>query len=396
MIKLTLLNYIHKLRLKYLFFLIGICSLLDAQSPIFDSLGRYSVSFRVEHIPGQYEIMSNSRIYYPDSNNQIPQSAVPCPIVIFGHGYQMGIDRYYSYAQHLASWGYIVVLPTISNPFPTPEHYTRAHSMVDAARWTANRNFVIGDIFYNKLDPFNWGFVGHSMGGGIALLAADTFKLVDTLRAVVSFASPQTTPSTHSEHLLIPKMILAGSVDNIAPWQQVRQAYWQNAPAPGVFAVIYGANHGYFMDYSYFWENGGTALISRALQQKVSRRYMTAYFERYLHNDLSNWNYLFCYGDSLVNTSIFDTVEIRYSQADIGENNLNFRPDYKCYIFPNPVREYCYINCGNTQVKIFNAFGQLIKEKKSPFIWYTEKNLKNGVYFLQNSDYKLFKIILLR
>lgn len=369
---------------------------LNAQTPIFDSLGRYSVAYRIEHIPGQYEIMTNSRIYYPDSNNQIPQSAVPCPIVVFGHGYQMGIDRYYSYAQHLASWGYVVVLPTISNPFPTPEHYTRAHSMVDAARWTANRNFVIGDIFYNKLDAFNWGFVGHSMGGGIALLAADTFKLKDTLRAVVSFASPQTTPATHSEHLNLPKMILAGSVDNIAPWQQIRQAYWQNAPAPGVFAVIYGANHGYFMDYSYFWENGGTATISRNLQQKISRRYMTAYFERYLHNDLSAWNFLFCYGDSVIHTPIFDTVEIRSPQIDFPENDLSFRIYNQYHFFPNPVRDYCYFNLGEKSVKIFNAFGQLIREIQSPSIWHPDKNLKNGIYFIQTSDAKLFKIILLR
>ena len=30
-----------------------------------------------------------------------------------------------------------MVRPAISNPFPTPEYYTRARSMVDAARWTA-------------------------------------------------------------------------------------------------------------------------------------------------------------------------------------------------------------------------------------------------------------------
>lgn len=367
-----------------------------AQYSYYDTLGRYSMSYRTENITGQYESMPNSRIYYPDSNNQIPQSAIPCPIVIFGHGYQMGIDRYYSYAQHLASWGYVVVLPTISNPFPTPEHYTRAHSMVDAARWVANKNFVISDIFYNKLNPYCWGFVGHSMGGGIALLAADTFRLTDTLRAVVSFASPQTTPPTHSEHLQLPKMILAGTVDNIAPWQQIRQAYWQNAPAPGVFAVISGANHGYFMDYSYFWENGGTATISRSTQQKISRRYLTAFLERYFHNDLSNWNYLFCYGDSISSSSLFDTVEVRYPQFIVEEHNKNLESLLTNYIFPNPCRNFCVIKYNDQNGKIFNSSGRLIKEIKTPYIWYPESNLANGIYFLQLSDTKLMKIILLR
>lgn len=382
--------------MKYILLVIFSCTLLIAQNPIYDTIGRYQVAFRIENITGQFETMTNSRIYYPDSNNQIPQSAVPCPIVVFGHGYLMSIDRYYSYAQHLASWGYVVVLPTISNPFPIPEHYTRAHSMVDAARWTANKNFVIGDIFYNKLNSYNWGFVGHSMGGGIALLAADTFKLYDTLKAVVSFASPQTTPQTHSENLLLPKMILAGSIDNIAPWQQIRQAYWQNAPAPGVFAVIAGANHGYFMDYSYSYENGGTATISRGLQQKISRRYMTAYFERYLHNDTSNWNFLFCYGDSIKNSSFMDTVEVKYNQSNIDELDINIKPYSQYRIFPNPVRNYCFIIGNANNCKIFNKSGRLIAEIKTPCVWRPERNLENGIYFLQIAVNQFIKLIVLK
>ncbi|MBD3369083.1 hypothetical protein GF402_01815 [Candidatus Fermentibacteria bacterium] len=60
--------------------------------------------------------MTDSRIYYPDSSGSIPPSAAPCPIIVLGHGFMMGIDRYYSYAKHLASWGHVVVLP----PFPIP------------------------------------------------------------------------------------------------------------------------------------------------------------------------------------------------------------------------------------------------------------------------------------
>lgn len=368
-----------------------------AQYPDYDTTGPFpTVSYRTENIPGVYETMNNSRIYYPSSGGQVNPSAVPCPIIVFGHGFQMGIDRYYSYAQHLASWGYIVVLPTISNPFPTPEHYTRAHSMMDAARWTASRDTVPTDIFYNKLARFRWGFTGHSMGGGLALLAADTFRLYDTLKAVVSLASPQTTPPTHSEHLITPKMIIAGSIDNIAPWNDVRTAYWQNAPAPGTFAVIYGANHGYFMDYSYSWENGGTATITRAAQLRIARRHMTAFFQRYLRNDTTLWNYHYCFGDSIKGHPTMDTVEVRYGGVGLREQKPMNATQSDVSVYPNPFTKSLSITGKNSSAEIFDITGKKITEIEIPGTWTPDRLLNPGVYFIKTPDNRTRRVIFLK
>ncbi len=368
-----------------------------AQYPDYDTTGPFpTVSYRTENIHGFYETMNNSRIYYPSSGSQVNPAAVPCPIIVFGHGFQMGIDRYYSYAQHLASWGYIVVLPTISNPFPTPEHYTRAHSMMDAARWTASRDTIPSDIFYNKLARFKWGFAGHSMGGGLALLAADTFRLFDTLKAVVSLASPQTTPPTHSEHLITPKMIIAGSIDNIAPWNDVRTAYWQNAPAPGTFAVIHGANHGYFMDYSYFYENGGTATIIRAEQLRIARRHMTAFFQRYLRNDTTLWNYHYCFGDSIKGHQTMDTVEVRYGGVSVDENKFVDNRHSSISVYPNPFTKSLKITGKSSSAEIFDITGKKIKEIKIPGTWEPNKLINAGVYFIKTADNKMIRIVFLK
>ncbi len=353
--------------------------------PDYDTTGPFqNVSYRVLNIPGIYETMSNSRVYYPSSGTGVDTNAVPCPIIVFGHGFQMGIDRYYSYAKHLASWGYVVVLPTISNPFPTPEHYTRARSMVDAALFISSLNDSVNDLFYHKLDKFNWGFAGHSMGGGLALLAADTFKLPDTLKAVVSLASPQTTPQTHSEHLDVPKMIIAGSVDNIAPWNDVRSAYWTNAPEPGTFAVINGANHGFFMDYSYFWENGGTATITREEQQRISRRHMTAFFNRYLKNESTDWNFHYCFGDSIYGHPTMDTVEVRYTGTGIyEERNLPSTIIGKTFKLEEEPNSY---------ILIFDITGKLVKFLKTPTTWEPKKE---GIYFIKTKS-KIIKIICIK
>lgn len=336
-----------------------------AGSQVYQEPGDYGHSYRTEDIPGVYETMENSRIYYPDSAGAVPQSAVPCPIVVLGHGFMMGIDRYESYAEHLATWGYLVVLPTYSNPIVQPEHYTRARCMVDAALFTAGLDAQPGDPFFGKVDVTNWGFTGHSMGGGCAFLAADTFDLADTLRVIVSFNSPQTTPPVSSAGLDLPKLVLSGGVDDIAPWQEVREAMWAEAPAPGAFAVIHGANHGYSMDYSYWWENGGTATITREEQQATIRRYMTAYFERYLHGDGSSLNFMVCYGDSILNDPALDSVEVRLETGLSPGPGVAGSSAGSISVFPNPSTGATYLELSipsptSVTVSVFDMLGRIV------------------------------------
>lgn len=313
-----------------------------AQNRDFSAPGRYGNAFRDVDIPGTTETMRNSRIYYPDSSGIFPKSAVPAPIIAFGHGWMIGISSYYSYARHLASWGYVVVLPAYSNPIINPEHDKRARLMADAARWVAARDTVPSDPLHGKLDRWNWGFVGHSMGGSISMLAADTLVLRDTLRAVAALASPQSNPPTHSEHILAPKMILAGGADNIAPWRDVRQAYWAKAPAPGTFAVIRGANHFDFLDAAALLWSGST--LGRDTTQLVVRRHLTAFFERYLQNDRSDWNYAYVFGDSIRRHPTMDSVEVR--PDPVGVRSSFVRAPAKIDLRPNPARTRVLIRYG--------------------------------------------------
>jgi dienelactone hydrolase len=341
-----------------------LAGIAPAQTTDFSAPGSCGWTFRTEDIQGTTEMMAGSRIYFPDSSGKFPGSAVPAPIVVFGHGWQMGIDRYYSYAAHLAAWGYVVVMPTISDPLVNPEHVKRAQLMVDAAKFVAALDTVAGDRFEGRLDRWNWGFAGHSMGGSIALLAADTFNLYDTLRCVVALGSPQTDPPTHSAHLFRPKLLLPGGTDNIAPWRDVRAAFWADAPAPGTFAVIHGANHGSYMDFSRFWENRGTALITREAQQAICRRHMTAFFERYLRGDSSAWNFSYTYGDSILHHATMDSVEVRLPPVAVAEPFVSLGDVSSG---PNPVRGRAVIRYGlpvpgPASLSVFDSRGGLVRK----------------------------------
>lgn len=91
------------------------------------------------------------------------------------------------------------------------------------------------------------------------------------------------------------------------------------------------------MDYSYFWENGGTATISREQQQSIIRLYLTAYMERYLHEDTSTWNYMYCYGDSILQNADLDSVEVRLPTALDPSAAVDFIPSGALVsVNPNP------------------------------------------------------------
>lgn len=284
----------------------------------YDTTGIYQVAVRTVDIPtlpgGSTSNMSNSKIYYPsDGGSAVAPGAVPCPIVVFGHGFFIGIDQYASYGQHLASWGYVVVVPTISNPFPTPSHYGRAIDMKAAAKYTAGLDTVAGDIFYNKLDRWTWAFAGHSMGGSIACLAADTLKMLDTLKCVVSFSGPQSSPATHPQHIAQPLLIMEGTEDQIAPWDEVYNDFYRYGTQPASFAVIDGANHSQFTDSWTSPFGDGTATISRGLQRRYARRHLIAWLERYLKGWRTPVNYHCCFGDSINgHAAMADTVASRY------------------------------------------------------------------------------------
>jgi dienelactone hydrolase len=281
----------------------------------FSAPGNYLTAYFLADIPGEGETMTASRIYYPIEGDTIPGEAYPCPIVIFGHGWMMGIDRYYSFGEHLASWGYITVLPTYSNPIFFPEHERRARCLVAAGRYVAALNEECGHVFYKKLDPDCWGFSGHSLGGALSMLVGalySTTSLMDTLRVLVSMSGPDTSPSMDEERISLPKMLLGGTKDKIVPWEEMKTDIWDNSPAPGVFMVFRGANHNQFMDWSTPIEDlfDGTPEISRSLQLLLTRRHMTAYMERYMKGNKSHWNYQFCYGDSVRYGTHIDYWEI--------------------------------------------------------------------------------------
>mgnify|MGYP001195338108 CR=1 FL=1 len=81
------------------------------------------------------------------------------PVVVLGHGFARGPDTMYGWADHLASWGVVVLLPTLChyNVFTGVDHEMNGKNMVELAEHYTQEPVV---------------YAGHSAGGLAAIIAA--------------------------------------------------------------------------------------------------------------------------------------------------------------------------------------------------------------------------------
>ena len=96
-----------------------------------------------------------------------PTSAGPFPVVVIGHGFQLAPSQYYSYAKHLASFGYVAMTVDFPTSFTGNDNPKQAKDLLGGVTW-AKADPTIG----SKVDENVVGMTGHSLGGKLALLAA--------------------------------------------------------------------------------------------------------------------------------------------------------------------------------------------------------------------------------
>lgn len=189
-----------------------------------------------------------TEIYYPAPANgeNVAVSDGQWPIIVFGHGFAMNWDAYSNIWSALVPYGYIMAFPrTESGIFPTPSHGDFGLDIALVAEKLSESGQNINSIFYNKISDYTCA-MGHSMGGGAAVLAASQSTIFD---AYLGLAPAETNPSAiaAADNLQIPSLILSGSNDGVTPPSQHHLPIF-NAIAHECksFANLIGGGHCYF------------------------------------------------------------------------------------------------------------------------------------------------------
>lgn len=215
-------------------------------------------------------------VHYPATSAAVgavfDASAGACPVIAFGHGYLCAVTLYQSTASHLASWGFVVILPQTQGGL-FPSHSALAADMVASIDWLATQSGTSGSPWFGAIDGARRGVMGHSMGGGCSLLAAASDPRIV---AAVPMAAAETNPSSTQSCLNVhaATRIIVGSQDAIVP-PSVNDPMFANLSGDAQLVSITGGFHCGFTDSTIVACDTGS--ITRAQQLAIVRREATAF-----------------------------------------------------------------------------------------------------------------------
>lgn len=208
-----------------------------------------------------------------------PQSGLGLPAVAFGHGWMQPVRRYHGLLRHLASWGVVAAAPAVERG-PLLSSRVLAANLLTTLDISTGVRLGTGEI---SVDPSRLALVGHSMGGGAAVLAAST---ADRIRAVVTLAATETRPSAldAAREVRAPGLHLAAGEDRIAPPVGHAEAIAQAWGGPVQLRLLPKASHLGFTEGRHWSELMLDGSAERGAQ-KLGRAFVTAFMLRVLTGD---------------------------------------------------------------------------------------------------------------
>ncbi len=139
----------------------------DVPAPAFDAGGR-DLSLRGPYVVGTWTgpiagTATQARALFPTSSDS------RLPLVLFAHGFQLGVGNYDGLLAHIASWGYVVVSIDYPGSLLSVDHRDVPRAMI-AAR-TSLALGVAGFPATSIIDANRTVVMGHSLGGKGAIMA---------------------------------------------------------------------------------------------------------------------------------------------------------------------------------------------------------------------------------
>lgn len=257
------------------------------------------------YTPGALQV----RYFNATTQNELPiecryptsgPDAGPYPVALIGHGFRIGIDQYFGYAERLASFGYVACVPDFPDPALRPDHVQNAQDMLGALDWLTQVNAETGHPLFGLVDVDRVGITGHSLGGKLAFLAAERDSRIDAVFGIDPVDGSMLCNATRCPDatdllpLSVPIGVIGETLDATgrqacAPMPENFQTFYAASSAPKLEVDALGASHTSFVDdvstcgIACAFCQSPTASQQDVLQ--MTRAFLTAFFERYLRGD---------------------------------------------------------------------------------------------------------------
>ena len=203
-----------------------------------------------------------------------PTSGRRLPIVAVGHGWLQPVSRYADTMRYLASWGIIVVAPnTHRSAFSS--HQGLALDLSRALRMAAYGELGGGRV---RGDLRKLGVLGHSTGGGAAVLAA---AKDDQIRAMMTVSAMEVRPSAiqAAGKVEVPSLHIIGGKDQVAEADGAKIA--RACTGPAQLRKVKGSSHLGLVEEKSLLSRVSDADPDKKMQ-RVVRMLASAFFIRHL------------------------------------------------------------------------------------------------------------------
>jgi dienelactone hydrolase len=313
-------------------------------------------------------------IYYPATSTGSNASVAggEFPVIILGHGFNMGSDAYQNFYNELVPQGYIVVFVNTEGSF-FANHEAFSKDMAFMVSAMQAENAVSSSVFYGKIAD-KTALLGHSMGGGAATVAASTVSV----ETVVLFAPAKLrfntlTPATD---VSAPALVFSGSGDGVTPPAEHHLPIYNNlGSACKYFININGGAHCYYAQSNFSCDFGerfssGSIQVSRSEQQAITFQFVNSWLAYKLKGDASALQTF----TSDLQTSTAVTVQNDCSSAAINSQVV---------LYPNPVAQVLKVQTGASQqvskIELLNEQGNVVAS--APTTQLNVSALGKGRYF---------------
>ncbi len=207
---------------------------LVAQTTDREALGRpgpYQVAY-YSQLPPQAEF-SAATLYFPANKGGDFGGIVVAP------GFIEKQENIAWWGNHLASHGWAVLTIDTNEPRDNPQ--VRAEALMAGVRLLIGENTRMGSAIRGKVLADRMAVMGHSMGGGGTLLAANENS--DALKAAIPFTP--WLPDGDFGEVKVPTLVLAGEVDRIAAVADHAWPHYESlvSATPRMYLEIRGGNH---------------------------------------------------------------------------------------------------------------------------------------------------------
>lgn len=234
-----------------------------------------------------------TEVYYPSytAGENTPVATFPdFPVIVFGHGFAMGWDAYQNIWEHLAPQGYIMAfVRTEGSLIPAPSHADFGDDLALVATKMLALNGTAGSPFNGRVRQ-KVVIMGHSMGGGATMLAAENNT---SIAGIVGLAPAETNPSAIGvcPNITVPALIFSGSNDGVTPPDQNHLPMYQGiASTCKSFVSITGGAHCYFANSNFNCDFGESTSsqgisITRSVQQQKTHAILDPWLRYILGED---------------------------------------------------------------------------------------------------------------